>query len=66
MGIDDLSLEHMANWLESMRSRQPTRCTVEEGFAHSVACMMATEAYWSGRKVYWDAKSEAIVGDAPA
>jgi hypothetical protein len=28
--------------------------------------MMATEAYWSGRKVYWDAKNEAIVDTAPA
>ncbi|HLW84476.1 MAG TPA: Gfo/Idh/MocA family oxidoreductase [Candidatus Sulfotelmatobacter sp.] len=65
MGIDDLSLEHMANWFECMRSRQQTRCTVEEGFAHSVACMMATEAYWSGKKMYWDAKNEAIVDRAP-
>jgi predicted dehydrogenase len=66
MGIDDLSLEHMANWFECMRSRQQPHCTVEDGFAHSVACMMATEAYWSGRKVYWDAKNEAIVDTAPA
>jgi hypothetical protein len=66
MGIDDLSLGHMSNWIECMRTRQQPHCTVEEGFSHSVACMMATEAYWSGRKVYWDAKNEAIVGEAPA
>ena len=66
MGIDDLSLGHMSNWIDCMRSRQQPHCTVEEGFSHSVACMMATEAYWSGRKVYWDAKNEAIVGEAPA
>lgn len=65
MAIDDLSLGHMANWFECMRSRQRPHCSVEEGFSHSVACMMATEAYWSGKKVYWDAKSEAIVDSAP-
>ena len=61
MGIDDLSTEHMANWFECMRTRKPPHCTVEEGFAHSVACTMAAQSYWSGRKVYWDAAGEAIL-----
>jgi predicted dehydrogenase len=65
MGIDDLTTEHMANWFECMRSRQQPHCTVENGFAHSVACMMATQSYWSGKKVYWDAKSETMVDSAP-
>jgi predicted dehydrogenase len=60
MGIDDLTTEHMANWLESMRSRQPPHCTVNEGFAHSVACMMAAESYWTGRKIFWDSKTETF------
>ena len=66
MGIDDLTLGHMANWFECLRSRQQPHCTVHDGFAHSVACMMATEAYWSGKKQYWDAASEQIVDRAPA
>ena len=65
MGIDDLSLEHMANWFDCLRSRQQPNCTVEEGFAHSVACMMATQSYWSGHKVYWDPAREAILDHAP-
>lgn len=65
MGIDDRSLEHMANWLECMRSRQQPHCTVQDGFAHSVACMMAAEAYSSGRKQYWDAATETILDRAP-
>lgn len=60
MGIDDLTTEHMANWFECMRSRQQPQCTVQDGFAHSVACIMAAQAYWSGRKQYWDAISETI------
>ncbi len=66
MGIDDLSLEHMANWFECMRSRQQPHCTVRDGFAHSVACMMSAQSYWSGKKQYWDAASETIVDRPPA
>jgi len=65
MGIDDLSLGHMANWLECMRSRQQPHCTVQDGFAHSVACMMAAQSYWSGKKQYWDAANETIVDQPP-
>src|SRR5580692_9803209 len=65
MGIDDLTLGHMANWFECMRSRQQPHCTVHEGFAHSVACMMAAEAYWSGKKQYWDTANETILDRAP-
>jgi predicted dehydrogenase len=66
MGIDDLTLEHMTNWFECLRSRQAPHCTVEEGFAHSVACIMAARAYWAGRRMYWDAAREEILDHAPA
>ncbi|MGH9495623.1 MAG: Gfo/Idh/MocA family protein [Candidatus Sulfotelmatobacter sp.] len=66
MGIDDLSLEHMANWFECMRSRQQPHATVHAGFAHSVACMMATESYWSGKRIYWEAKTETFSANKPA
>jgi predicted dehydrogenase len=59
-GIDDLSLGHMANWFECMRSRQQPHAPVEAGFAHSVACMMAAESYWAGRKIFWDPTSETF------
>jgi predicted dehydrogenase len=65
MSIDDLSREHMANWLECLRTRTAPHCTVEDGFAHSVACIMAAESYWSGKRLYWDAATEAIVDRAP-
>jgi predicted dehydrogenase len=66
MGIDDLTLEHMANWFECMRSRKDPHATVQNGFAHSVACMMATQSYWAGKKMYWDAAGERIVDQMPA
>ncbi len=66
MGIDDLSLEHMANWFECMRSRQQPHATVHAGFAHSAACMMAAESYWTGKKIFWDASSETFSDRKPA
>jgi predicted dehydrogenase len=66
LGIDDLTTEHMANWLECMRSRQQPHATVHEGFAHSVACMMAAQSYWTGKKMFWDAKTETIVDNMPS
>lgn len=65
-GIDDLTTEHMANWFECMRSRQQPHCTVHEGYAHSVACMMAAESYWAGRKIFWDAKTETFSDTRPS
>ena len=64
MGIDDMSTEHMANWFDCIRSRQQPHCTVQDGFAHSVACIMAADSYWSGKKQYWDAATETIVDHA--
>ena len=49
------------NWFDCLRSRKQPNATVNEGFAHSVACMMAAKSYWAGKKVYWDAASETIV-----
>jgi hypothetical protein len=65
MSIDDLSTQHMANWFDCMRSRKQPHATVHDGFSHSVACMMAAQAYWSGKKVYWDAAVEQIADQAP-
>jgi len=65
MAIDDMTTGHMANWFECLRTRQQPHSTVEAGFSQSVASIMATEAYWSGRKVYWDAAKEEMVPDNP-
>ena len=64
MGDEEPS--HMTNWFECIRSRKQPNATVHHGFSHSVACMMAARAYWTGKKIYWDPKSETIVDQAPA
>ena len=64
--VDDFDLHHMQNWFECPRSREQPHATVQDGFAHSVACLMAAQSYWSGRKVYWDAKAEEIRDATPS
>jgi predicted dehydrogenase len=66
MGIGDEDPNHMINWFECMRSGQQPHATVQDGFAHSVACIMAAQSYWAGHKVYWDAKTETILDHPPA
>jgi predicted dehydrogenase len=65
-GIGDNDFSHMTNWFECLRSRQQPNATVENGFQHSVACIMAARAYWEGTKIYWDPKTESIVDQPPA
>ena len=64
IGPDDDDSFHLQNWLDAMRSRGVPNATVDNGFSHAVACMMAAQSYWSGKRVYWDAQREEIV-DAP-
>ena len=64
--MGDENPSHMINWLDCMRNRKQSNATVHHGFAHSVACMMAERAYWSGKKIYWDPKAEAILDHSPS
>jgi predicted dehydrogenase len=64
-GMGDLDLNHMENWLECLRSRQPPHSTVSDGYAHSVACIMAAQSFWTGKKLYYDPATETILDHAP-
>ena len=54
--------DHMANWLDSVRSRDPKRlyCPVEAGYGHSIACILATDSYWSGKRMAFDPVKRTI------
>jgi len=64
-GIGDDDLSHMTNWFECLRSRKQPNATVQNGFAHSVACIMAARACREGRKLYWDPTTESILDHGP-
>jgi len=67
INIGDEDLSHMSNWFECLRAgNRQTNATIEHGFLHSVACIMAAQSYWSGKRLYYDAKTERIMETAPA
>jgi len=62
----DANPSHMKNWLECLRSRKQPNASVEHGFAHSVAVIMAARAQREGKKLYWDPNKEQILESLPA
>jgi predicted dehydrogenase len=67
INIGDEDLSHASNWFECLRAgNRQTNATVDHGFLHSVACIMAAQSYWSGKRLYYDAKAERITETAPA
>ena len=67
INIGDEDLSHMSNWFDCLRSGNTrTNATVDHGFLHAVACIMAAQSYWQGKRLYYDAKGERITDSAPA
>jgi predicted dehydrogenase len=63
--ISDANPSHMRNWFDCLRSRHQPNATVEHGFAHSVAVIMAAQAQREGKKLYWDPETEQILERPP-
>ena len=61
VGMSDMSVLHMQNFFDCMRSRKETNCPLDLGFRSAVACRMAVESYRQGRTVKWDEEREEIV-----
>ena len=57
----DEDTSHMANWLDALRGGKQPSASVQAGYAHSVACIMAAQAYWTGKRLYWDPERETIL-----
>jgi predicted dehydrogenase len=65
VGPADEDPTHLLNWLQAMRDRKQPDANVENGFSHSIACIMAAQSYWAGKKLYWDPQSETILDHPP-
>lgn len=59
--LSDDSKPHLDNWIDCMRDRnQMTNGHIMTGYWHSIGIIMATRAYWEGKKLYWDRNKEVI------
>ena len=51
---DANGISHMQNWVQCLRSRKEPNASVENGFSHSLAAIMAHRAADTGRRVVYD------------
>ena len=61
-----ISNNHQGNFLESVRSRQPTITPVETAHHSAIPGHLGLISMLVGRKLKWDAQAERILGDADA
>jgi predicted dehydrogenase len=57
---------HTRNFLDAVKTRQPTTAGVEDGHRVATTCHLANISLRLKRKLVWDAAREQVVGDAEA
>ena len=57
---------HLKNWLDCIKSRQPPIADVETGHRSAAVCHLGNIARWTGRKLRWDPVKEIFPDDAAA
>jgi predicted dehydrogenase len=62
----DMGTEHMAEFLEAIRSRKQPSCTTEEGHRSTATVKLAMIAYEMETKIFWDRESQTIIGNPKA
>ena len=60
-GADSMTVAHMRNWLECLRSREQTHAPVEAGYQHSIATIMANAAARTGERVTFDEDTQNVM-----
>ena len=55
------TISHMQNFLDCVRSRKAPIAPIEAGYSHSVAVLMADEAYLQGRRMTYDHSQRRIL-----
>jgi predicted dehydrogenase len=62
-GGDQLTSNHMRNFMECVRSRKQPNASVEAGYYHSIATIMTNAAVHTGAKVSFDEKTQEVIAD---
>ncbi len=65
-GGDSLTSSHMRNWMECVRARKDPNASVDAGYSHAIALIMANAAARTGMRATFDeARREVMVGGKP-
>ena len=60
-GGDQLTSNHVRNWMECVRSRKQPHAPVEVGYNHSIATIMTNAAVHTGAKVTFDEQTQEVM-----
>jgi predicted dehydrogenase len=60
-GADDMTIAHVKNWMECIRSRKQPNASVVAGYNHATACLMVTAALRTGEKASFDEKTQEVL-----
>ncbi|MEM9674240.1 MAG: Gfo/Idh/MocA family oxidoreductase [Bacteroidota bacterium] len=60
-GADNMTSNHMRNWMDCVRNRKEPHAPVRVGYNHSVANLMTVKALHTGKRVTFDSKDQEIV-----
>jgi len=52
--------EHFLDWLQCLRSRGTPNASIDAGYQHAVACLMAVRSFDSGKRTIYDAEKREI------
>lgn len=53
--------DHFLDWLLCLRTRKMPNASIEAGYQHAVACLMAMESFRSGKKTFYDPEKRKII-----
>lgn len=62
-GADQLTSNHMRNWMECIRSRNKVNAPEEAGYSHSIATIMTNAAVRTGAKVTFDEQTQEVMAN---
>ena len=62
---NDMMMDHIGNFLDSIRSRQQPRLNVEVAAHAQVAISMAVSSYQQGKVLYFDEQNFKVTDKAP-
>ncbi|MBS7562799.1 Gfo/Idh/MocA family oxidoreductase [Mucilaginibacter sp. Bleaf8] len=60
-GADQLTSNHMRNWMECIRSRKQPNAPVEAGYSHSIATIMTNAAVRTGAKATFNEQTQEVM-----
>ena len=52
--------DHFLDWLQCLRTRKTPNASIDAGYQHAVACIMAMQSYDTGKKMIYDHEKRQI------